>query len=230
MQGFLFVFYELFQKNISLKRFNGDISSFFASSFASIPEIASFIFGFFAALSMNMFSKNLFEPSFCMLYDVFNSGPIVSQSSLSYISRFFSDTSFSFRHLAMCFAANFPDVIAFPTPSPVNGSTSEAASPTNTHPLPWFFLWCDPNGSVHTFIPCGSIFAFLNLSLKIGLFVIISSCVFFRSSFLFCFSLVSMPSPTFAQPLPNGNIQKYPGCMLSTKRISMLLVNPVMFS
>src|SRR3989338_8250074 len=150
-----------FQINNSLRSPSGLMASFFASSFASIPEITCLTFGFVAALSITKLSSILLLPIFCRLYEVFISEPIASHSSLSYASNIFSEKSFALSAFAIALAANLPDVIAFPPPSPEKGSIREAASPTKTQPLPWFLRWYDPSGRVHTFIPCASIFATL---------------------------------------------------------------------
>ena len=165
---------------------------------------------------MNQLSN---QPRFdirCILYEFVNSGPNKLQISFWYSS--------PPRFSRMCLQATSALNSAFPTPSPLNGSTKLAASPTNKHPsaciiLGWlssFFLGL-PKGNCQPFSLPGTNDAFSNRSLKIRWFSITSFCIAF--SFLFCLfnSEITIPMPTFTIPLPNGNNQKYPGITLSTK-------------
>ena len=75
----------------------------------------------------------------------------------------------------MWLAAISPVTSAFPTPSPENGSTRDAASPTNRTPFMLErrgfildFLRGEPNGSCQPFAEPGTISASAKRSLNIG--------------------------------------------------------------
>ena len=166
--------------------------------------------------------------NFCSFVEFVNSFPNSPHMSSMYATAASSGKPSECTSLSKCLLVILAVNKALPIPSPLNGSTRLAASPTAIAPaiaarLGWkegaFFLG-EPNGSCHPFCDLGTRVALANRCLNRGCSSMTHFCICLRDFFFpFCFlcSEISMPIPTFTTPFRTGNSQKYPGRTSSMK-------------